>query len=87
VRNLGEGELAWTAESGAPWLDLSVTNGTAPAEVDVTLDPDALSEEGGTAQITFTAGVMSQVITVTVEFITPPYRVFLPLVHRESYQG
>jgi hypothetical protein len=39
IANVGGGSLGWTASSPAPWLSLSASSGTAPAQIIVTANP------------------------------------------------
>src|SRR6266550_4787369 len=72
VANTGQGTLSWSARpaQGAPWLELSPGNGTAPARLRVMLDPAGLE-----------AGVYRDTVVVTAEnAVGSPARVPLEFV-------
>ncbi len=75
VVNTGEGTLSWSARpaQGAPWLELSPGNGTAPARLRVMLDPAGLE-----------AGMYGDTVVVTAEnAVGSPARVPIEfVVHR-----
>jgi hypothetical protein len=86
VRNLGSGDLAWTAKSSAPWLRLSPATGTTPAEIDVDLDLATLPQGDRTATITIQAEAFTQAIQVTVLSGTGQETdyIWLPSIGRDS---
>jgi len=55
VTNSGIGELAWTANDGAAWLEVDPVSGDAPTEVTLEVDPSGLEAGEYTAQVVFTA--------------------------------
>jgi len=55
VRNNGDGNLNWTANANQPWLQMSVSSGTAPSNISVTTNPAGLSIGTHSAQITISS--------------------------------
>ncbi len=61
---------AFFASASAPWLNLSLSNGTLPAALQVTADPSQLSEGSYSGSITITVpNATPQIRTVTVSFV------------------
>ncbi|MGH7530573.1 MAG: BACON domain-containing protein, partial [Gemmatimonadales bacterium] len=55
VSNSGSGAMTWSASRRAPWVALSRSGGSAPADVDVTLDPTGLPQGTHRDTIVFTS--------------------------------
>jgi uncharacterized protein (TIGR03437 family) len=51
ITNTGGGALSWAASSGAPWVGLSPSSGTAPATLSVSVNPASLSAGIYTASV------------------------------------
>jgi len=69
ISNMGGGTVKWSATSGATWLTLSATSGTAPSTVSVSVNTTGLALGQYTANITIDAGTASgspQTIPVTL---------------------
>ena len=97
VGNRGSGVLQFTASSGAPWLTLSASTGTAPATLALTANPGGFPEgrsEDTVVHLT-AVGVPGQVITIPVRLAvgdtfnvgnpTPP--VVAEVIHHDSFEG
>jgi ligand-binding sensor domain-containing protein len=90
VTNGGPGDLNWTATSDAAWLSLSTTQGAAPTELTVSVNPAGLTPGNYTGVITFTApGAADSPQTVTVKLTVSGenapvvQRIFLPVVTKQ----
>ena len=61
--------LTWEAIASEPWLRLSATSGTTPAEITVSIDPTGVpsGRYGGTITVNSNAG--NQVVTIDASFV------------------
>lgn len=68
IGNSGSGNLAFSAQSSAPWLTLNAASGTAPAGLTLTANPAGFTDgTTANASVTLTAvGIPSQTITIPV---------------------
>ncbi len=98
IENVGSGSLNWTATSSAAWLKLGATStltGTAPATLDLTLDPTGLTNgQSQTTDLVITSPAASDHITETITIpvslsmgdawhnSSTAIQLFLPLVDR-----
>ncbi|BCX04100.1 MAG: hypothetical protein KatS3mg053_2038 [Candidatus Roseilinea sp.] len=71
IGNAGSGDLNWTASVNAPWLSLSTSSGTAPANLTLTANPAGIAN-GSTLSATLTlvapaqGGQPTQTLTIPV---------------------
>lgn len=68
--------LSWTATASAPWLVLSATNGTAPANLSVSVNPSGLAVGVYTGTVTLSGGGPS--LSIPVSLWVMPIAVSLP---------
>ncbi len=71
----GEGTLSWRAEASVPWILLSASEGTAPAEIEVSVSLAGLSAGTHEGRITLQAeGAINSplVVPVTLELLATP---------------
>ncbi|MBK9714255.1 MAG: hypothetical protein IPO81_23555 [Kouleothrix sp.] len=80
VRSSGADALSWTASANRPWVKLSATSGTTPANLTVTVDPAQLAPGDYQAIITFTSGSVTK--TVPVALTVTGTSIYLSLLHR-----
>jgi hypothetical protein len=80
LRNSSETALGWSAGDDAPWVTLSSSSGTTPADLVVTIDPAGLTPGDYQAVITMTTSAGTTTVPVTLT-VTGSSR-FLPLVQR-----
>ncbi len=67
ITNTGGGTLSWTASANQSWVVLRSTSGTAPASLNVTINPAGLSAGTSTATVTITStGVTGSPQTVGI---------------------
>ncbi|WP_420643728.1 PKD domain-containing protein [Candidatus Leptofilum sp.] len=74
IMNTGTGSLSWTTVANASWLTLSANSGTAPATVQLTIDPATLAPGTYTGLITVSSANAvngSQLIPVTLTIAAP----------------
>jgi hypothetical protein len=86
VRSSSETPLDWTAAKDASWLSLSASAGTTPSDLQVTVDPAALSTDVYTDTITITAAGAENSpfeIPVSLEILAPTTKfIYLPTLFR-----
>jgi hypothetical protein len=76
VRNNGDGTLNWSASADQPWIRLSATTGSAPANISVSADPTGLSAgqyTGHVTVITSDAPNSPQTINITLNVVAGPW--------------
>jgi hypothetical protein len=82
IRNDGDGTMAWTAFSDTDWIQINSTEGVAPANLEVTVEPSGLAVGRYTGSIIVTASGAAnspQEIAVTLTVRERP-TFYLPLV-------
>ena len=68
IRNAGDGDIAWTATTDQPWIQLASAAGTAPANADVSINQTNLPPGNYHGTITITAaGAVNSPQTVNVD--------------------
>jgi hypothetical protein len=83
VRNAGSGTLSWTAASNAAWVGLSATAGSGPADLQVSVNPQALLPNRTTsATITISAAGSSPVVIPVYVQRTGAQVLYLPRLVR-----
>jgi hypothetical protein len=78
IANVGSGSFGWTATSSEPWLTLSDTQGSAPAQITVTADPTQVSASQNTSStVTIVATIGGGQFSVMVGKVEiPVYAIF-----------
>jgi len=84
IRNIGDGAVAWTAQTDQSWLQLSSISGTAPINLLITIPPSGLPVGDYTGNITITmpSALNSPFVVPVILNIAPSYRIHLPLISR-----
>lgn len=75
IRNSGDGDLAWTATANQPWMQLASAAGTAPSNVDVTINPANLPPGTYSGTVTINAATTpasSKVVNVNLTITAGP---------------
>lgn len=67
----GTNGLNWTANANQAWVTPSVSTGTTPSTISVGVDPDGLPAGIHTASVTFTSGVLSTVLNISLTVSNP----------------
>jgi hypothetical protein len=78
IANTGSGNFSWTASTSAPWLTLSASQGTAPADITVTADPNQIpGGESISSSIFVTATIGVEPLSLVIGTATiPAYAAF-----------
>lgn len=87
VRNGGDGDLSWTANTnGAPaWLNLSAVSGTAPSDLELTVNATDVAAGVYSGTLTFqSSNGNAQTVSLpySVQVIQPSVAIYMPLVQR-----
>ncbi len=69
VSNPGSGAVTWTAAATAPWITISPSSGTTPAQVVVTIDSSGLAGGSNSGAINFQASGGSSSFTAQVNVL------------------
>lgn len=75
VRNDGDGDLNWSATASQPWIQLGSASGTAPSNLDVSINSTGFALGNYTGTITITtpnAANSPQTVTVSLSIFSVP---------------
>jgi hypothetical protein len=76
VANVGGGTVSWTAVSDAPWLLVAPSEGAAPGEFSIAIEPGGLKRGSYTASVTVSGdGAIPAVLPITLDLSACTYTV------------